>query len=161
MDGIGQWCKLISCFSVISSLFVLLVPEKGLKRAFNTLLTVILVFILILPLKGVSKDSLTDFDAFFDSIKASDVITTENLREKMLLQTVESETESYLDEAMLSMNISCTCQVICEYTDNEIIITAVEVYGEITPDEKVRIEGKIQEISEQEIDVYFKGELYE
>lgn len=161
MENLSLWCKLVSCFSVISALFALLIPENSLKKAFNTLITLILVFILIHPLDGKNYDYILRFDGFSaeeTEVQNSDISTVRN---EMLLGTVKGEAETYLNEIMSSCGIDCTCSVVCDFKGEEICITAVEINGDVRSGNETVIYNKVQEISESKIDVIINGELYE
>ncbi len=161
MDKIGFWCKLISSFSVISALFLLMIPEGTMKKAFNTLMTVILTFVLIFPFDG-RKDELL---SFAESISSANIVEkSEKIQENesaVLISVTESEIENYLNNTLDSRGIDCVCEAVCSFDNSEIHIIEVIVSGAAGQKDEILIREIIEEISEGEAKVRFNGEEYD
>lgn len=158
MEKIGIWCKMVSALSVVSALFLLMIPEGNLKKTFNILLTVIFIFALFLPLNGGKADLL----AFAENIKINNnSYITDEYENTALIYAAQSETEKYLSDIFRQSGIQCTCEVICSYKNSKIHITEVTVQGDLNSQDRIFIERKIREISEEETKVIFKGGEYD
>ena len=161
MDKTSLWCRLISSFSVISALFLLMVPEGALKKAFNTLLTVILTFVIIFPFGGEKKELLSLAESL-DLLKAEEkTIDLQEYDSAALIYAAESEIESYLNETLESKKINCVCKAVCVYKNSEIHIAEVKVSGTIGKEDEASIRKAIEEISAGEAEVHFEGEEYD
>lgn len=158
MENLSMWCKLLSCFSIISSLFTALVPDDGIKKAFSTLTAVILVFILIKPADGKSLRLISELDLFGSDARSSEISELEDYSNKAIIEAAENETEKYLYNAVSASSEECTFNVSCEYDKEKIIITRVEVTGDITEETKTVILSEIRKLSDTEAEVIFKGE---
>ena len=155
MEGINLWCKLIASVSALSAVFMLVIPESSLKKAFNTLVSLILVFALLYPLMGEAEDLFL----FSEKIMASDSNAVENginsYKYSALISAAEFETEKYIEQELFLLGFECDCSVVFDYKDGELIILQVVVDGDVEKETAIK---KINEICGKKIKVSFNGD---
>ncbi len=159
-ENLNTWCRLVAVTSVASAVFMLIVPEGRVKSGYKILLTVILVFSFLYPLKGKSADFLR-FDDLSDFITNENVTEIESYRDSALILAAESETERYLQEVLTSMDKEYSCSVKCYYDGEKITIESVEIEGKVKEEDRSLIYEKIKEITDEETEVRINGEIYE
>ncbi len=160
MEQLNLWCKIVSSVSVISAVFMLVVPESKIKKAFKTLLTLILLFSLLFPFKtgdivlSSFADKITSFHA--NNYKAE----INDYKDIAVIYASQTEIENYLTETFSVSGIDCDCRVICDYDGEKIHIVKIEIEGDLSDEEKKFMCFKINEISDEETEVIFNGEQY-
>ncbi len=140
---------------------MLVVPEGAVKKAYKTLLTLILVFSLLYPLKGKGV-KISDFSEIISGIGAEKSENEiEDYKNTAVIAAAEGETERYLEDALLSAGSECTCSVKCDYNGSSITVVSVDIDGKISEEEKAVLYGKIREITDERTELRFNGERYE
>ncbi len=157
MEKLNLWCKLVASVSVISSLMSLMIPEGSTKKAFNTLMSVILVFSLIYPLNG-GKDyvlSFADKTNFFDlENKETEINDYSHIA---LIYATQNETKKYIEKLIGE----CECEVTCDSDGETVNIVRVSVKGEFDNAKTAEYYTEIMKICGGCTIIEFNGERYE
>ncbi len=161
MSGINMWCKLVVYVSMISAIVMLIIPENSLKKVFQTLMTVILIFSLMHPLSN-NDGIYVNFNDFF-TLQDKNEIKNElaNYKNMPIVNSVQSETEKYLNEKMKSSGVDAVCNVVCSVKDNTVYVDKVTVETHIDEGDKKHILTVIREICTNESEIIINGEKYE
>ncbi|MBQ3136066.1 MAG: hypothetical protein IJB74_01155 [Clostridia bacterium] len=161
MEKINLWCKLVSAVSIISSVFLVLVPEGRIKKSLNTLLSTVLIFAFLLPFGG---NKHIDFASMFDEPLKTEAELENEFKSYSLDSLVlcaEKETEEYVMNLVSNYNVSAECKVKCEYADENIIIEKIELTGEIDGKNMSEIYSEIRNICTENTLVILNGDKYE
>ncbi len=160
MDKINLWCKLVSTVSVVSSAFLLLIPEGRLKKSFNTLVAVILIFSVFMPLN--EKENIDLLSIFNDSSEAKAELENEIeiYVDSSLVLCAQNETEKFIRNIMVNLNVTAECKVKCEYIHDKLLIKRIEVTGDINANNISDLYDEIKKICTDDTEVIFNGEKY-
>ncbi len=157
MEKINLWCKLVASISIILSLMSLMIPEGSIKKAFNTLMSVILVFCLIYPLNG-GKDSVL---SFADKIDSFDLESKEkeinDYSHIALIYAAQNETKKYIEKLIGK----CRCEVVCDYDGETVQVVRINIEGKFDNRKKADYYTEIKKICGDRTVIEFNGERYE
>ncbi len=161
MEKINLWCKLVVSVSVMTAVFLLVIPDNNTKRHYNTFLTLILIFALIYPLSNtddlilpVMNRKLTIHTDIYES-------RLNDLENANFINITETETEKYINNILSESEIECKCKVSCVYYDKSIHFKEINIDGHINAEEKRYLYNKISEIISEDLSINFNGEKYE
>ena len=160
MEKVNLWCRLVSSVSVVSSAFLLLIPESKLKKTFNAFIALILIFSVLIPLN--SKLNINASTIFSESVESKINIENEieSYKDISLVICVQNEMKKYIESIISNMNISAECNVICEYIDNKIIIKTIEITGDLNLNIMQSLYNEIIKICTDGTKVLFNGDEY-
>ncbi len=157
MEKLNLWCRLVASVSVISSLMSLVIPESSIKKTFNTLMCIILVFSLIHPLSGGKTSVLS----FADKINGFDFKNRDteinDYSQIALIYAAETEAEKYIENLIGK----CKCKVICNYDGETVQIVNINIEGEFDDGEIMDYYTEIIKICGDCTVIEFNGERYE
>ncbi len=156
MDELNLWCKLIATVSVISSVLSLLIHESGIKKAFNTLMSIILVFVFIQPLSSGRAIVSSFADRVTDIELKSRETELESYFESALIDTAREETEKYIENIIGESK----CEVVCDYDGEAVLIISISIEGDLSGKEE-QYYGEIKRICDENTVIEFNGERYE
>ena len=157
MEKLNLWSKMVASVLVISAVVSLIIPDSGIKKAFNTLVSTILVFALIYPLsaKSISLKPLTEFIESIGSGSSEEVFN--DYSELALISSAESEVKKYVEE----IDRECQVEVICDYKDGKVQIEKISITGNINTEKKYEFYNKIIKICDDGTVIEFNGDRYE
>ncbi|MBR6567395.1 MAG: stage III sporulation protein AF [Clostridia bacterium] len=157
MEKLSMWCKLVTSVSVVTAAVSLLVPESSIKKAFNTLMSTILVFALIYPLNGKSLDALS-FDIFNE--KSNSFYDDETIEDYVGVPAVEVA-QAQIKEYIEKITEGCEAEVICDYEEDKVRIVKINLRGNFDGEAEAVYYTEIKEICGEDTVIEFNGERYE
>ncbi len=156
MDKINLWCKLAVTVSVISSVTTLIIHDGSMKKAFCTLMSIIMVFSLIYPLSG----SKTVFLSLADSVGSSDNTEAESeisdYSKEVMIYAVKSEVTAYIKDLVGE----CICEVVCTCVGDKVHIDSISIEGEYDDGECDKYYSEIKKICTDGTIIEINGERY-
>lgn len=161
MEKINLWCKLVVSVSVMTAVFLLVIPDNNTKRLYNTFLTLILIFTLIYPLSNTDDLILPVINRKFTVHTDIYESRLNDLENADFIDITETETEKYINNILNKSEIECKCNVSCEYYGKIIHFKEINIDGHINDEEKRYLYNKISEIISEDLSINFNGEKYE
>lgn len=160
MEKINSWCKIIALISLLSSVILLVIPESRIKKAFKTLLSLILIYTFISPLSNVDADfSFIDNFLTGTSISSQEEIISEH-QYYPVIKAGEAELEKYFDEIISKCGAKGQSEVICKYEEDRLVIKEVIIHGLTGEEERRFITDEVRKIGDEKTTISFSGEEY-
>lgn len=125
MNDVKQWCMLISAVSIVSGIIMSIIPESKLKKVYNCLVTVLLVYVFILPL---IKEEKYDFD-FKSYLKQNEEVSKE-FSDKSFLpaeSVINSEIGESIERRLKENGFDADCTVKCTVGQNNFSVDKITV----------------------------------
>lgn len=161
MDQFENWCRNITLFSIVSSVFSFILPEDGNKKIFNVFLSFIMIFIAFGSFRN-NEDSVFDFDVIFTKNNSLNIEEkADEYKKGALLEVSESEIEKHIKDSLFKSGIVCECSVSCFYDKDIIKVKYISIEGSITEKDKKVLNEIISEITDNETDIILNGERYD
>ena len=142
MGEFESYIKSLCLISIFTGVISSAVPSGKLKNAFTGLCSVMLVFSMVLPLKGGGNFfENADSFSFSDSGKvlSSDVKTAEVI----IYQQVMAE--ALEKEFLSSFNAESDVSACCENVNGEVRVISFEIYAALNEEQKAEIYVYLQE----------------
>lgn len=160
MNEIYSWSKMITFVSIISAMVTLIVPENGIKKAYRTFMTVILMFSLLYPLSG-NKEIYQNFSELLSQrAEMTDESEIESYKNMPMIYSAQSEAEKYLAERFIASGIDASCSVKCSVKNNFVYIDTVTVKTNADNKALNQILEYTEEICSEESVIIINGEIY-
>ncbi|MBR5438413.1 MAG: hypothetical protein IKV21_05780, partial [Clostridia bacterium] len=145
MEKIKLWCGMLSCISVLFAVIELIVSDDKNKKGLHVLLSVILLFAFIYPVKA-DNDTLASFlDEFDYSRFEENEAGISEYQNYAGVLAVQSEAEKYLEEKLSEERIDATVDVECSIEEGVIKISTVNISGDINSQVKEYIISLVEE----------------
>lgn len=136
MENIKLWILSVCIFSVIISIYRILLPNGNIKKAGVTVLSILLIFVMVKPLL-TAKDKEFAFDIGDDLFSEAETLNEKNIYKEAIIKTVSNELEKNsisFENITVDMNIASDSNI-------EIINICLSVNSDLTDDNiKQRLE---------------------
>lgn len=160
MDKINSWCKLIALVSILSSVFLLVLPESKSKKVFKSLLSLILIYTFVSPLTSTKIDFSSVGAYFSGTFSAQTDESYEEYKNYPIITASESELERYFNDFLSSLGIEGECEATCEFLHDKIVFKELKIAGVLSDDDKEALNDEVKKIGDENTLIYYTGEEY-
>lgn len=158
MEKVSLWCKLIALISILSSVILLILPESKSKKAFKTLLSVVMIYAFISPFSDAEIDFTKLHRILSNSYETDTQETIQDYSYYPLITAVEAETENYFNNLLSDLSIAGECKAVCEMESGNALLKEIIFFCEISESEKEIIKIEAEKVCGKDIIISFSGE---
>ena len=137
MEDIRQWIKIISAVTIIGGILSALLPRNNLKSAYKMLFGVVFVYAVMLPAINYNMFDLNIGNYLDDNYEISE--SFDKYSKQAIVDSAEKSIEDLFYSYSSEHNISCDFMVKCVLGDEKILISELDVLGDITEKQKAAI----------------------
>ena len=140
-----NWCGVINVTVITSGVLLYFVPESKLKKSYKGFVSLLTVFLFISPLSDMKSIGLS-----LKNTNISNELSEESLlleSSNVVLDCAESLLEQRLDELIVNINTKAYCKAHIKNNEDTAYIERIEIYGELTKDERQNITSVLDEVT--------------
>ena len=159
MSDVKQWCVLISTTAIISGVLLSVIPSGKLKNVYNTLVSILLIYSILLPL--ISEDKF-DFD--FSSYLGQNEAVSESFQKSSYLPAkgvASAEIEKSIEQHLKTNGIDIKCRVECSITKDSFGIDEISIEILSSGADKSKIEALLKDYVTESTKIVFVGDKNE
>ncbi len=150
MEKIESWCRLMAVVSVASGVIINLIPEGNLKPSFKILCSLVVIYAAF-SFFGSGEKSL---DLNFDFSNSFEI--AESNEKELLLAQGESIIKKKAEELLRKNELNYECEVFCDYSNEEIILKKIVIYGIFSEEERARCINCLMSLKNEKTEFIFK-----
>ena len=154
MIKLREWIVLITFVTIMSAVFLCIVPSGKMKAAFGILCGIVIVYAAISPLVGIDIEDV-DFDAIFNDDEEQSESYSSLADDAMLLaaqDSISDAVESVLKNAGL---ISRKIEAECEIQSGEIVLSEITVFCSFDEYEKEKAAKLLEQFCSENTRIIF------
>ena len=153
MDELKRWAITVSSVAIFSGVLLTLIPGEKLKSAYKTLISILLVYVLMLPFISSYSFDFSIRDFLKENYAIKDDLDKYSLRNTVL--SAQKAVSQVLEDYFASENMQCDFDVECILEDNEIKVEKILARSEMSKD---KIINEICKLGFSEEIIEFIGE---
>ena len=154
MIKLKEWIVLITFVTIMSAVFLCLVPSGKLKSAFSVLCGIIIIYAAVSPFVGLDIEDV-DFDAFFvtdEEVSESYSSLGENAALLAAQDSIDDAVEAILKKAGFQFE---KVETQCRMQNGEIVLTEIVIYCAFDESEKEKALNLLEDFKSESTQIIF------
>lgn len=154
MIKLKEWIVLITFVTIMSAVFLCLVPSVKLKSAFGILCGIVIIYTAVSPLVGLDIEDV-DFEAIFN-LNEEQSEGYSALSDNALLLAAQDSVEKAIEAKLLNAGIkSEKITAECKMENGEIVLYEIVLYCSLSEAEKNRASNLLEEFRSKNTKIIF------